>query len=119
MSSKNDHQKLKEAMIALAVNDTQCLPCLGRLDCPSSFSCPNHVCDSFYKPVTDQLLNYTSYESIGAVQLMQDRKNSFCLCEMVRAGLSQVSHLPDEDEKNYRGYDWNHTMEEFSDTDDY
>jgi hypothetical protein len=72
MSTKNDHQKSKEVMIALAANDTRGLPCPGRLDCPSSFSCPDHVFDSFCKPVIDQLLNYPSYDAIRAVQLMQD-----------------------------------------------
>jgi hypothetical protein len=107
------NRKSKEAMVALAENDTQDLPCPGALDCPSSFSCPEYVFDSFYKPATDRLLNYTSNAALGAVQLMHDRNNSNRLHETFPAGLSQVSHLPEEDD------DWIHTIEEFSDADDY
>jgi hypothetical protein len=44
---------------------------------------------------------------------MRDRINSNRLCETIPAGLSQVSHVPDEDD------DWIHAMEEVSDVDDY
>jgi hypothetical protein len=118
LSIKKDHQKSKEAMIALAANDTSGLPCPGRLDCPPSFSCPEHVFNSFERPATDRLLNYTSYDAMGALQLMHDRNNALRLRETVPAGLSQISHIPDEDIYTTGGDDWDHPMEEFSDMDD-
>ena len=116
LSNKKDHQKTKQALMALAEDDTKGLPCPGRLDCPPSFSCPEHIFESFYKPATDRLLNYKSYDAIGALQAMRDRNNHRLFNDDVPAGMSQVSFLPglDDDDNN-----WSHAMEELSDTEDY
>jgi hypothetical protein len=84
MSKKKDHQKMKEALMALANNDTLGLPCPENLDCPLNpltFPCPEHIFDSFYKPVTDCLLNYNGLDAITAVQLLLDRNNTLRLPE--------------------------------------
>jgi hypothetical protein len=52
-----DHEKSKQALMALASNDTPGLPCPERLDSPTMFACPQHVFDSYHKPATDRLLN--------------------------------------------------------------
>jgi hypothetical protein len=106
-------------MIALAANDTLGLPCPGRLDCPLSFTYPTQVFGNFYMPVTDQILNYTSYDAIGALQLMNDRNNPFRLLETVPMGSSQLSQLPNPEEYHDDGDDWLHPMEELSDIDNY
>jgi hypothetical protein len=107
-------------MISLAANDTQeGLPCPGRLDCPASFSCPAQVFENFYMPVTDRILNYNSFDAMGAVQLMNDRNNPLRLLETIPAGLSQFSHLPDEDDYDNEVDDWHHPMEELTDDEDY
>jgi hypothetical protein len=67
MSHKKDHQKSKEALIALAGNDTTGLPCPGRLNCPTGYSSQEIMFESFHRPAIDCLLNYDSYEAIGAV----------------------------------------------------
>jgi hypothetical protein len=81
MSKKKDHQKMKEALMALANNDTLGLPCLENLDCPLTFPCPEHIFDSFYKPVTGCLLNYNRLDAMTAVQLLLDRNNTLRLPE--------------------------------------
>jgi hypothetical protein len=43
MSEKEDHQKIRGALLALADNDTQGLPCPTNLDRPSVFPCPESV----------------------------------------------------------------------------
>jgi hypothetical protein len=67
MSKKKDHQKMKEALMVLANNDTLGLPCLENLDCPLAFSCTEHVFESFHKPLTDCLLNYNRLGAMSAV----------------------------------------------------
>jgi hypothetical protein len=119
MSKKKDHQKSKDAMIALAANDTQCLPCPGRLDCPLSFPFPAKVFETFYRPVTDHILNYNSYDAILAIQLIKDRNNPFRLLETVPADLLQLSHLPNQEDCDNEADDWLHLMDELSDTEDY
>jgi hypothetical protein len=113
MSKRPDHRKSREALIALAANDTQGLPCPGRLDNPLTFLCPDQVFVSYSKPATDRLLNYTSFDAMGAVQLMRDRNNPLHLTQDVPAGLSQLSYLPADDGE------WDYPIEQLSDTDDY
>ena len=122
LSNSKDHQKSKEALIALASNDTPGLPCPGRLDTPTVFLGSEPVFEAYYKPATDRLLNYNSHDAVGAVQLMQDRNNPTRLPDNVPAGLSQLSFLPDhddQDEDNSNTNVWSHLMEELSDTEDY
>jgi hypothetical protein len=119
MSTRRGHQKSKEAMISLSDNDTQGLPCPETLDCPDSFNCPAQVFENFYMPVTDCILNYNSFDAMGAVQLMKDRNNPRRLQETVPAGLSQYSHLPEEDDHDNEVDDWHHPMEELTDDEDY
>jgi hypothetical protein len=117
LSHSKDHQKSKQALIALAEKDTLGLPCPGRLDTPHTYACPEHVLAAYYKPATDRLLNYNSYEAIAATQKTRDRNNPNRLPqESVPAGLSQMSHLPDIESD---GENWDHPMEELSDTEDY
>ena len=113
MSKRKDHQEMKEALMALANNNTVGLPCPENLDCPLAFSCPEHIFESFHKPVTDRLLNYNSLDAMGASQLLHDRNNPLCHPEAIPAGLSQVSYLPTQED------DWSHSMEELSDTVNY
>ena len=103
--------------MALAANDTLRLPCPERLDSPPTISCLDKVYESFYTPVTSRLLNYTSYEAIAAMQLMHDRNNCDVFPQGAPAGLSQLSHLPNQDD-DLGGNDWINKMEEFSDTED-
>ncbi len=60
MSEKKDHQKLRVALLALADNDTQGLPCPTDLDNPIELCCPESVIALFHLPATDCLLNYDS-----------------------------------------------------------
>jgi hypothetical protein len=99
LSQKKDCRKSKEAIIALAKNDTQGLACPGRLDIPMIFVCLEYLYEAFYMPATDRLvLNYNSYNAIGAVQQMRDRNNPKQLVESVMPGLSQLGCLPVQDE---------------------
>lgn len=119
LSASKDHQKTKQAMIDLAANDTLGLLCPGRLDSTETYPCPNHIFDAFHKPATDRLLNYDSFDAIAAVQLMQDRNNPREMTESVPAGLSQISHLPDQAGFGVDDGDWEYAMEEVSDAGDY
>jgi hypothetical protein len=119
LSNKKDHQKSKQALIALATNDTPGLPCPGRLNSLTTFQCSDHVFYAYYKPTTDHLLNYDSHVAIAAVQLMHNRNNLVHLPENVPAGLSQLSFLPDQEDNVSDTDDWIHLIEELSDTEDY
>jgi hypothetical protein len=121
MSNKKDNQKSKEALIALASNETPGLlvPCPGRLDTPTIFPGSEQVFEAYFKPATDCLLNYNSNDVIGAVQLMQDRNNPTRLPDNVPAGLSQLTFLPDQDDDESNTNVWSHLMEELSDMEDY
>jgi hypothetical protein len=104
-------------LIALAEDDTPRLPCPGWLDSPATFSCPEHVLAAYYKPATDCLLNYNSYEAIAATQKTHDKNNPNRLPqESVPAGLSQMSHLPSENDIELDSDNWDHPMEELLDT---
>jgi hypothetical protein len=72
---KGSPEVVKYALIALATNDTPQLPCLGRLDSPTMFPCPEHVFEAYYKLATNGLMNYNSYRAIEAIQLMHDWYN--------------------------------------------
>jgi hypothetical protein len=117
MSEKEDHQKIREALLALADNDTQGLPCPASLDKPMDFPCPDRVMALFHLPATDRLLNYDSSKATHAAQSMRDRNNPRQLMQQVPAGLSQLSHLPSQ--QNRDDDDWNFGIEELSDTEDY
>jgi hypothetical protein len=120
MSNKPDHQLTKKALMALASDDTQGLPCPGRLDSPISFSCPEHVMSSFYTLATSRLLNYDSSDAIAAEQLMKDRNNPNRFQAPVPAGFSQLSFLPgEEDNESENLADWTYSTEELSDAEDY
>ena len=119
MSKKIDHQKSREAMIALAKNDTEGLPCPGRLDDPRLYVCPEYLYEGFYMPASERLLNYESHDAIAALQLMKDRNNPRQLVESVPAGLSQMSNLPAQDAFGSDNDNWDFGMEELSDTEDY
>jgi hypothetical protein len=95
--NKKDHQKSKQALIALTTNNTPGLPCLGRLESPTTFPCNEHVFEAYYKMATAHLLNYNSHVVIAAVQMMHDRNNPNSLPETVPAALSQLSYLPSQD----------------------
>ena len=114
-----DHTGTKEALIALAENDTLGVSCPVTLDCPLTFSCPDNVLESFHTPATDRLLNYDSYHVIAAVQFLKDRQNPVRLPEAVPAGMSQLSHLPDNDNQLYPPDDWLNSIVELSDNEDY
>ena len=75
LSKVKDHTRTKEALIALADNDTLGASCPVTLDCPLTFSCPKKVLESFHTPATDCLLNYDSYDAIEAIHLLKDRQN--------------------------------------------
>jgi hypothetical protein len=75
MSEKEDHQKIRGALLALAENDTQGLPCPTNLDKPIVFLCPESVIALFHLPATDRLLNYDSTTATHAAQSMRDRNN--------------------------------------------
>jgi hypothetical protein len=117
MSGKEDHQKIREALLALADNDTQGLPCPTSLNKPIEFSCPDSVIALFHLPATDCLLNYDSSTATHTAQSMRGRNNPHQLMQQVPAGLSQLSYLPSE--QNGDGNDWNYGIEELSDTEDY
>jgi hypothetical protein len=119
LSASKDHQKTKQAMIDLSDNDTLGLLCPCRLDSTETYPCPNHIFDAFHKPATYRLLNYDSFDAIGAVQLMQDRNNPHQMTDSVPAGLSQISHLPSQDGFAGEDGDWEYAMEEVSDNKDY
>ena len=119
LSKAKDHIRTKEALIALAENDTLGVACPLTLDSPLTYSCPDHVLESFHTPATDRLLNYESYDAIAAVQLLKDRSNPVQLPEDVPAGMSQLSHLPDDDDDHYPVDDWLNSIEELSDDEDY
>jgi len=75
---------------------------------------------SSYTPATDRLLNYDSYDAIAAVQLLKDRTNPVRLPEAVPVGMSQLSHLPDDNDQDmYPNDDWLNSIEELSDDEDY
>jgi hypothetical protein len=118
LSKRPDHQKSKEALIALSKNDTLGLPCPDGITCPTDCVCPTEVFDAFYTPATHRLLNYTGPEASAAVQQMKDRNNAYRFPDPVPAGLSQVSHLQ-SDSDNEEFEEWNHGLEELSDTEEY
>jgi hypothetical protein len=117
MSEKEDHQKIRVALLVLADNDTQGLPCPTNLNKPIDFPCPDSVIALFHLPATDRLLNYDSSTATHAAQSMGDRNNSHQLMQQVPAGLSQLSHLPSQE--NGGDDDWNFGIEELSNTEDY
>jgi hypothetical protein len=117
MSEKGDHQKIRVALLALADNDTQGLPCPSNLDKPIDFHCPDSVITLFHLPATDRILNYDSSTATHAAQSMKDRNNPHQLLQQVPAGLYQLSHLPSQE--NGDGNDWNFGIEELSVTEDY
>jgi hypothetical protein len=119
LSNKKDHSRTKQALLLLAEDDTQGLACPGRLDSPTIYLCPDHVFASFHKPATDRLLNYDSSEAIGALQRTRDKNNPNRFPELVPAGMSQVSFLPELDGAESDDGNWNNEMEELSDTEDY
>ena len=106
-------------MLALADNDTLGLACPTTLESPPTYSCPEQVWESFYKPATDRLVNYDSFNAIGAVQSMTDKTNPVRLPGAVPAGMSQLSHLPEVDEEECADNDWFNSIEELSDDEDY
>jgi hypothetical protein len=63
MSKKEDHQKIRGALLALADNDTQGLPCPTKLNKPIDLPCPDSVIALFHLPATDCLLNYNNNNS--------------------------------------------------------
>jgi hypothetical protein len=75
MSENENHQKIRGALLTLADNDTQGLPCLTSLDKPIDFPCPDWVIALFHLPATDRLLNYDSSTAAHAAQSMRDRNN--------------------------------------------
>jgi hypothetical protein len=74
MSEKEDQQKIRVALLALADNDTQGLSCPTNLDKPIDFPCPDSVIALFHLPATDRLLNYDSSTATHAAQSMRDRQ---------------------------------------------
>jgi hypothetical protein len=119
LSKAKDHFRIKEVLKSLADSDTLGLVCPESLDSPPTYSCPEHVIESFHTPATDRLLNYDSYEAISAIQLMKDRTNPVQLSNAVPAGMSQLSHLPTDDNNEYPDHDWTNSIEELSDDEDY
>jgi hypothetical protein len=117
MSEKEDHQKIRGALLALADNDTQGLPCPTNLDRPSVFPCPESVIALFHLPATDRLLNYDGSIATHAAQSMRDKNNPHRLMQQVPAGLSQLSHLPSQESGD--DPEWHYGIEEVSDTEDY
>jgi hypothetical protein len=114
---KEDHQKLRGALLALADNDTQGLPCPTNLDKPIDFPCADSVIVRFHLQATDRLLNYNSSITTDAAVAMRDRKNPQRLMQQAHAGLSQLSHLPSQESGD--NDDWYCGIEELSDTEDY
>jgi hypothetical protein len=123
MSRVCDHKLTKQAMLALANDDTRGLPCPGRLDDPwRSYFCPERVIQKFYTPATNRLLNYDCVDAMTALQSIKDRNNPNRFQEMVPAGFSQRSHVRDEDEDDVEDIqlgDWSYPLEELSDTEEY
>ena len=119
LSKAMDHSRTKEALIALADNDTLGVACPLNLVCPLVYSCPDQVLESFHTPATDRLLNYDSYDAIAATQLLRDRLNPVQLPDSIPAGMSQLSHLPDDDNELYPADDWLNSIEELTDDEDY
>jgi hypothetical protein len=75
MPEKEDHQNIRGALLALADNDTQGLPCPTSLDKSMDFPCPNWVIALFHLPATYRLLNYDSSTATHAAQSMRKRNN--------------------------------------------
>jgi hypothetical protein len=117
MSEKEDHQKIRGAFLALADNNTQGLPCSKKLDKSIDFPCPDSVIALFHLPATDRLLNYDSSTATHAAESIRDRNNPHQQMQQVPAGLSQLSHLPSQ--QNRDDDDWNFGIEDLSDTEDY
>jgi hypothetical protein len=106
LSKREDHRKSKEALIALAENDTLGLPCPEGITCPTNCSCPTEVFEAFYKPATHRLLNDTGTVATVAVKLMKERNNPRSFPKPVLAGLSQGSHLQSDSDDELD--EWNH-----------
>jgi hypothetical protein len=117
MSEKEDQQKIRVALLALANNDTQGLPCPTNLDRPSVFPCPESVIALFHLPATDRLFKYDSSIATHTAQSMRDKNNPHRLMQQVPAGLSQLSHLPSQESGD--DTEWHYGIEEVSDTEDY
>ena len=118
LSKTPDHQKSKEALFALANNDTLGLPCPEGITSPTEYSCPSAVFDAYYTPATHRLLNYNGPEAPAALQAMKDRNHANRFPDPVPAGLSQVSHLQSaSDDEEFE--EWNNDIEELSDTEEY
>jgi hypothetical protein len=94
MSEKENHQKIRGALLALADNDTQGLPCPTNLDKLIVFPCPESVITLFHLPATDRLLNYDSSTATHAAQSMRNRNNPHQLMQQVPTGLSQLAKPP-------------------------
>jgi hypothetical protein len=62
MSEKEEHQKIRGGLLALADNDTQGLPCLTSIGKPMDFPCPDWFMALFHLPATDRLLNYMTVQ---------------------------------------------------------
>jgi hypothetical protein len=60
ISEREDHQKIRVTLLALADNDTQGLPCLTKLDKPIEFCCPEYVIALFHLPATIELRQLNS-----------------------------------------------------------
>jgi hypothetical protein len=75
MSEEEDHQKIRGALLLLAENETQGLPCPTNLNKPIVFLCPESVIALLHLPATNCLLNYDSSTAIHAAQSMRDRNN--------------------------------------------
>jgi hypothetical protein len=123
LSRESDHKLTRKALLALANDDTKGLPCPGRLDDPwRTYFCPERIIQAFYTPATNRLLNYDCADAMTAVQSMKDRNNPNRFQQLVPAGLSQRSHVRDEDEDEedvIQLGDWSYPLEELSDTEDY
>jgi hypothetical protein len=123
LSGSDNHKATKEALLALAEDDTRGLPCPGRLDDPyKTYICPERVTQAFYTPATNRLLNYDCADAMTALQDMRDRNNPNRFQHLLPAGLSQRSHLPDIDEDGDDDLDlnnWTYPIEEISDQEDH
>jgi hypothetical protein len=125
VSDKPDHQKTRDALIALSENDTKGVGCPSTInDFDSSTDiCPEHVYELFHRPATGRLLNYDCSTAVNALQMIVDRNNPNVFQEDVPVGLSQRSHLPTEDENDsFRGEwdgNWEQGIEELSDDEEY
>ena len=118
-STKLDHQKSRMALLALANQDTEGLPCPPTLDNPRLFSYPDEVFYAFCQPPTDRLLNYDCTTARSAVQLLKDRNNPNQITVAVPAGLSQISHLPNQSDCESGFGEWGFGVEELSETEFY